>query len=99
MNVECEFCYRKLDTPLEKLVGEFEAGWNAETGNYSQKLVEFCSERALIGDMGKGLQEKINDGSFSRFTFDVMLAWERPTYYDEDDHTVRNNHITIPVSL
>ncbi|KAK4282102.1 hypothetical protein QN277_013517 [Acacia crassicarpa] len=80
-------CAEKLDTPLEKLVGEFEAEWNAGTGNYSQKLVEFCSERALISDMGNGIQEKINDGSFSRFTFDLMLAWERPSYYDEDQQT------------
>lgn len=89
---------RKLDTPLEKLVGEFEAGWNAGTGNYSQKLVEFCSERALISDMGNVIQEKINDGSFSRFTFDLMLAWERPSYYDEDQQTVRTTKLFLSLS-
>ncbi|KAF7819254.1 DUF639 family protein [Senna tora] len=78
-------CAQKLDTPLEKLVGEFEAGWNAETGNYCQKLVEFCSEKGLISEIGNNIEEKINDGSFSRFTFDMMLAWERPSYYDEDE--------------
>ncbi|MED6161374.1 hypothetical protein PIB30_060187 [Stylosanthes scabra] len=29
------------------------------------------------------IEEKINDGSFSRLTYDMMLAWERPRYYDE----------------
>ncbi|XP_054787114.1 uncharacterized protein LOC129293267 [Prosopis cineraria] len=80
-------CSQKLGTPLEKVVGEFEAGWKAEPGNYCQKLVEFCSERALISDMCNDIQEKISDGSFSRFTYDLMLAWERPSYYDEDEHT------------
>ncbi|XP_028766879.1 uncharacterized protein LOC114724651 [Neltuma alba] len=80
-------CAQKLYTPLEKLVGDFEAGWNAEMGNYSQKLVEFCSERALISDISNDIQEKISDGSFSRFTYDLMLAWERPSYYDEDEAT------------
>lgn len=80
---------RKLEIPLEGLVGEFEGAWNAESGNFCQKLVEFCSEKALISDMYNNIEEKINDGSFSRFTYDIMLAWERPSYYDEDQQTVR----------
>lgn len=69
-------------------MGEFDAGWNSETGNYCQQLVEFCSEKALISDMCNNIEEKINDGSFNRFTYDMMLAWERPSYYDEEEHKV-----------
>ncbi|KAK9123025.1 hypothetical protein Sjap_012627 [Stephania japonica] len=30
------------------------------------------------------MEEKINDGSFSRFTYDMMLAWERPSSTDDE---------------
>ncbi|KAL5159476.1 hypothetical protein HKD37_15G043787 [Glycine soja] len=53
-------CSQKLDTSVEKLVVDFEGGWNPEMGNYCRKLVEFCSGKA-----------------------------ERPSYYDEEDTTMR----------
>ncbi|CAL0322810.1 unnamed protein product [Lupinus luteus] len=78
-------CSDKLDTTVEKLVEEFEAGWNPDyKGNYCKNLVEFCSGMAL-SVMCHNIEEKINDGSFSRLTYDMMLAWERPSYYDEHD--------------
>ncbi|KAG5232854.1 hypothetical protein IMY05_013G0060900 [Salix suchowensis] len=78
-------CAQKLDTSVEKLVEEFEAGWKQETGDYSRKLVEFCCSKALTVECPY-IQEKISDGSFSRLTFDMMLAWEMPTSQDEESH-------------
>ncbi|XP_057728594.1 uncharacterized protein LOC130944333 isoform X2 [Arachis stenosperma] len=78
-------CAQKLEIPVEGLVEEFESGWNPDEGDYCKKLVEFCSSKTLCQKMCQdSIQEKINDGSFSRLTYDMMLAWERPRYYDED---------------
>nr|POF09338.1 hypothetical protein CFP56_12831 [Quercus suber] len=74
---------RKLDTSMDKLVEVFEAGWNPETNGYSRKFVEFCSAKALTY-MCQNIEENISNGSFSRFTFDVMLAWEMPSSTDEE---------------
>ncbi|XP_020961265.1 uncharacterized protein LOC107647241 [Arachis ipaensis] len=83
-------CAQKLEIPVEGLVEEFESGWNPDEGDYCKKLVEFCSSKTLCQKMCQdSIQEKINDGSFSRLTYDMMLAWERPRYYDEDG-TVTN---------
>ncbi|KAK7336285.1 hypothetical protein VNO77_16821 [Canavalia gladiata] len=76
-------CAQKLDTSVEKLVEDFEGGWNPDMGNYCRKLVEFCSGKTL-SEMCYNIDENINDGSFSRLTYDMMLAWERPSYYDEE---------------
>ena len=70
-------------------MAEFENGWKPENGSYCKKLVEFSSAKAL-SDMCYNIEEKVSDGSFSRLTYDMMLAWERPTYYDEEDRMVRN---------
>ncbi|XP_057440561.1 uncharacterized protein LOC130732555 [Lotus japonicus] len=78
-------CAQKLDISEETLVGEFERGWNAaDTGNYCKDLVEFCSGNAL-SEICKNVEEEINNGEFSRLTYDMMLAWEKPSYYDDDD--------------
>ncbi|KAJ9131874.1 hypothetical protein P3X46_034779 [Hevea brasiliensis] len=77
----------KLNTSVDKLVEEFEAGWQSkpesETSGYSRKFVEFCASKALHEEC-KYIEEKITDGSFSRFTFDTMLAWEMPSSRDEE---------------
>ncbi|KAI5566974.1 hypothetical protein BDE02_13G057000 [Populus trichocarpa] len=78
-------CAQKLGISVEKLVEEFEAGWKQEIGDYSRKLVEFCCSKALTVECPY-IQEKIIDGSFSRLTFDMMLAWEMPTSQDEESH-------------
>ncbi|KAJ6974971.1 hypothetical protein NC653_030960 [Populus alba x Populus x berolinensis] len=78
-------CAQKLGVSVEKLVEEFEAGWKQEIGDYSRKLVEFCCSKALTVECPH-IQEKIIDGSFSRLTFDMMLAWEMPTSQDEESH-------------
>ncbi|KAJ7971929.1 DUF639 family protein [Quillaja saponaria] len=84
LNINCT--NRKLDTSVDKLVEEFEVGWKPEIGNHGRKLVEFCSAKALC-DMCPNIEEKISDGSYSRFTFDMMLAWEMPEYTDDESTT------------
>ncbi|KAG4958218.1 hypothetical protein JHK87_034851 [Glycine soja] len=80
------FDFRKLDTSVEKLVVDFEGGWNPEIGNYCRKLVEFCSGEA-VSELCHNIEGNINVGSFSRLIYDMMLAWERPSYYNEEDTT------------
>ncbi|KAJ8570157.1 hypothetical protein K7X08_006734 [Anisodus acutangulus] len=53
---------------------------------YSRKLVEFCCSKALT-DVCSKLEETLVDGSFSRITFDMMLAWEIPSSADADAHS------------
>ncbi|XP_021815363.1 uncharacterized protein LOC110757921 [Prunus avium] len=96
-------CALKLETPVEKLVEEFETTWKADetapvghnitatnnnNNSYGRKFVEFCSAKVLqTSDICKTIEEKIADGSFSRFTFNMMLAWEMPTSADEESFT------------
>lgn len=76
--------HRTLDRSVDDLVADFELGLKtAAVGNYSRKLVEFCSLQALQIITSHDIGEKINDGSLSRFTFDMMLAWETPTPSDQ----------------
>lgn len=62
---------------------DFEGGWNPKMGNYCRKLVEFCSGKA-VSELCHNIEGNINVGSFSRLIYDMMLAWERPSYYDEE---------------
>ncbi|XP_068636255.1 uncharacterized protein [Aristolochia californica] len=80
---------RILETSEDALVEEFELGLKPEVSDYSRKLVEFCSSKTLC-EIVTHLDEKINDGKFSRLTFDMMLAWEKPSVVDEqiDSETV-----------
>ncbi|KAK6131652.1 hypothetical protein DH2020_034666 [Rehmannia glutinosa] len=79
-------CAQELDSSVGSLVEEFEGDWEPQMGGYSKKLVEFCCSRALTVTCG-AIDETISDGSFSRFTFDMMLAWEMPSSADEESHT------------
>lgn len=72
---------------------DFEGGWKPEMGDYCIKLVEFCSGKA-VNEMRHNIEGNINDGSFSRLTYDMMLAWERPSSLEEE-HTV----IPIPTKI
>ncbi|KAG6437429.1 hypothetical protein SASPL_102346 [Salvia splendens] len=81
-------CAQKLDTSVDNLVEEFERGWKPQMDGYSKKLVEFCCSKALALMCGCGtIDETISDGSFSRLTFDMMLAWEMPSSSDEESHS------------
>ncbi|GAU23982.1 hypothetical protein TSUD_327830 [Trifolium subterraneum] len=77
-------CAQKIDISVDKLVEDFEKGWTPDEGNYCKNLVEFCSGKALT-QMCHNIGEEINNGSFGRLSYDIMLAWERPTYYDDDN--------------
>ncbi|XWS58555.1 hypothetical protein CRYUN_Cryun08bG0044200 [Craigia yunnanensis] len=77
---------RELGTSVDHLVEEVEAVWKPEAGDYSRKLVEFCSLKALI-KLCQNIVERICNGSYSRFTYDMMLAWEKPTAVDEESET------------
>ncbi|XP_059308739.1 uncharacterized protein LOC132059914 isoform X1 [Lycium ferocissimum] len=78
-------CAQKLDTSVDKLVHEFEAGWEPDMEGYSRKLVEFCCSKALT-DMCSKLEDSIDNGDFMRFTFDMMLAWKMPSSEAEETH-------------
>ncbi|KAF6168996.1 hypothetical protein GIB67_038493 [Kingdonia uniflora] len=75
--------FRSLDTTVDDLIREFEDGWKPEPNGYARKLVEFCGSKAL-SSICCYLEGKINDGSFSRFTFDMMLAWEKTSSGEEE---------------
>ncbi|XP_058086980.1 uncharacterized protein LOC131234037 isoform X2 [Magnolia sinica] len=77
---------RILNTSIDSLVDKFEVGLKPEVNDYSRRLVEFFSSK-VVGSICCDLEEKINDGSFSRFTFDMMLAWECPSSKDEEMYT------------
>ncbi|KAM0045409.1 hypothetical protein Hdeb2414_s0009g00303551 [Helianthus debilis subsp. tardiflorus] len=78
-------CALRLDTSVSGLVKEFESGWKGENGEYSKKLVEYCSSKTLY-EICKDVEQTIREGSFSKLTFDMMLAWESPTSADEQSH-------------
>jgi hypothetical protein len=76
--------YRTLNKSVDDLVVDFELGLKtAALDNYSRRLVEYCSLQALQSLTSPHLGDTIHEGSFSRFTFDMMLAWETPTPSDQ----------------
>ncbi|KAG5076348.1 hypothetical protein JHK82_055043 [Glycine max] len=40
-----------------------------------------------VSELCHNIEGNINVGSFSRLIYEMMLAWERPSYYDEEDTT------------
>ncbi|XP_071728708.1 uncharacterized protein [Rutidosis leptorrhynchoides] len=79
-------CALKLETPVKGLVEEFDRGWKGKKGEYCRKLVEYCSSKALF-EMCKDVEQTVKEGTFSRLTFDMMLAWETPTPAEEQSHS------------
>ncbi|CAL9074320.1 unnamed protein product, partial [Musa acuminata var. zebrina] len=71
-------CAETLDTSLDSLVEDFERGFKPVLDNYSRRLVEFCCSKA-IETICSNVGDRIKDGSFSQFTYDMMLAWESPS--------------------
>ncbi|CAL9051085.1 unnamed protein product, partial [Musa banksii] len=71
-------CAETLDTSLDSLVEDFERGLKPVLDNYSRRLVEFCCSKA-IETICPNVGDRIKDGSFSQFTYDMMLAWESPS--------------------
>ncbi|KAG8487119.1 hypothetical protein CXB51_020625 [Gossypium anomalum] len=89
---------QELGTSVEHLVEEFEAGWNPEVGDYSRKLMEFCSSKALI-NLCQNIEERLNNGSYSRFTYDMMLAWKNPSGALLEKPQAENEDSKISVNL
>nr|XP_043613825.1 uncharacterized protein LOC122585767 [Erigeron canadensis] len=81
-------CALKLEKPVSGLVEEFEKVSKGEIKreNYSRKLVEFCCSKTLY-EVCKDVEQSIREGTFSRLTFDMMLAWETPTSLDAQSHS------------
>ncbi|CAH1452232.1 unnamed protein product [Lactuca virosa] len=75
-------CALKLKTSVSVLVKDFDGKWKGEKKQYSRKLVEYCSSKALY-EICKDMEQTIREGTFSRLSFDMMLAWEKPTCADE----------------
>ncbi|CDP16488.1 unnamed protein product [Coffea canephora] len=80
-------CAQVLDTSVDALIKEFESGLDPILHGYSRKLVEYCCSKVLK-NLCNSMHERVSDGSFSRFTFDMMLAWEMPNSTDEESYMV-----------
>ncbi|KAL9668259.1 hypothetical protein QQ045_002638 [Rhodiola kirilowii] len=85
-------CALRLGSSVDTLVEDFEAGWTSEMENYTRLLIEFCGCKAL-SVIATNIEEEISDGSFSRFTFDMMLAWETPTSTEEEEEEEEDAYI------
>ena len=68
---------RTVDSSVEELAGEMETSGSPSMEENSRKLIEFFCSRAL-DTICRGGKEKLSASSFSRLTFDMMVAWERP---------------------
>ncbi|CAH2061575.1 unnamed protein product, partial [Thlaspi arvense] len=77
-------CSQELDLPIDKMVEEFECQWKpGAQGTYSKKFVEFCNTK-VMSRVCQNIPERIKDSSFTRLTFDMMLAWQQPDANDND---------------
>ncbi|KAL0410254.1 UNVERIFIED_CONTAM: hypothetical protein Slati_3615100 [Sesamum latifolium] len=85
-NIVIQRCAQKLGSSVDSLIQEFEREWEPQMSGYSRKLVEFCCSKALMVMCGV-IDDTITDGSFSRFTFDMMLAWETPSSEEEETYS------------
>ncbi|CAH9113049.1 unnamed protein product [Cuscuta epithymum] len=80
-------CAQTLGKSVEDIVIEFEVGWEASEKGYSKKLLEFACSKALAKMFSLSTHDAILDSSsFSRFTFDMMLAWNMPSSADEESY-------------
>ncbi|KAL4200346.1 hypothetical protein AMTRI_Chr03g149220 [Amborella trichopoda] len=86
-NSVLEQCSVIIGVPLEDLNEEFERGYKAGGTDdcYSRKIFEFCSSRALCA-ICRRMEFNISESSFSRLTFDMMLAWENPSSLTEESY-------------
>ncbi|XP_062113593.1 uncharacterized protein LOC133824653 [Humulus lupulus] len=91
-------CALTVGVSVEELVEEFESFVWKNNGDddedvhgsygegYSRRLVEYCSGKA-VKEFCQKVDQTIADGSFARFTFDLMLAWELPSSAHEEART------------
>ncbi|KAI4386629.1 hypothetical protein MLD38_004546 [Melastoma candidum] len=76
-------CAMKLGASVDGLIEEFEDEWKPDTLGYSRRFVEFCCSK-VVRYMCSEIGECLGEETFSRFTFDMMLAWENPEQADKD---------------
>ncbi|XP_033145362.1 uncharacterized protein LOC103864292 [Brassica rapa] len=81
-------CSRELGLTIDEMVEEFECQWKPgnEGTSYSKKFVEFCNSKVATRVCDQNIPERIKDGSFTRLTFDMMLAWQQPDADDNESH-------------
>ncbi|KAM6546921.1 hypothetical protein CsatB_027657 [Cannabis sativa] len=91
-------CALTVGISVEELVEEFESSFfdnnnnneEEEHGSYgeghSRGLVEYCGGKA-VKEFCQKIDQTIGDGSFARFTFDLMLAWELPSQAHQQART------------
>ncbi|KAF8046830.1 hypothetical protein N665_3389s0003 [Sinapis alba] len=80
-------CSQELGLTIDEMVEEFECQWKPGTeGTYSKKFVEFCNSKVVSRVCDQNIPERIKDGSFTRLTFDMMLAWQQPDANDNESH-------------
>ncbi|KAF3579080.1 hypothetical protein DY000_02034048 [Brassica cretica] len=80
-------CSRELGLTIDEMVEEFECQWKpGNEGTYSKKFVEFCNSKVATRVCDQNIPERIKDGSFTRLTFDMMLAWQQPDADDNESH-------------
>ncbi|CAE6001153.1 unnamed protein product [Arabidopsis arenosa] len=80
-------CSQEIETTIDELVEEFECQWKpgSTEGTYSKKFVEFCNSK-VTSRVCENILERIKDGSFTRLTFDMMLAWQQPDADDKESY-------------
>ncbi|CDY13792.1 BnaA09g42940D [Brassica napus] len=77
-------CSQELGSTIDEMVEEFECQWKPGAGGtYSRKFVEYCNSKAM-SRVCQNIPERIKDGSFTRLTFDMMLAWQQPDVNDNE---------------
>ncbi|KAG2308034.1 hypothetical protein Bca52824_027782 [Brassica carinata] len=80
-------CSQELGLTIDEMVEEFEHQWKpGSEGTYSKKFVEFCNSKVVSRVCDRNIPERIKDGSFTRLTFDMMLAWQQPDANDNESH-------------
>ncbi|KAI4381606.1 hypothetical protein MLD38_007667 [Melastoma candidum] len=79
-------CAMKLGASADGLIEEFEDERSPDTLGYSRRFVEFCCSK-VVRQMCSEIGECLGEEPFSRFTFDMMLAWENPEQADKDRST------------
>ncbi|CAN6906648.1 unnamed protein product [Brassica oleracea] len=80
-----QYIFLLLWSTIDEIVEEFECQSKPAEATYSRKFVEFCDSNAM-SRVCQNIPERIKDGSFTRLTFDMMLAWQQPDVNDNESH-------------
>ncbi|CDY66822.1 BnaC08g49250D, partial [Brassica napus] len=80
-----QYIFLLLWSTIDEIVEEFECQWKPAEATDSRKFVEFCDSKAM-SRVCQNIPERIKDGSFTRLTLDMMLAWQQPDVNDNESH-------------